>query len=97
MLTFGSPVIILKASFTCDAVAPPPTSKKFAGDPPCNLMISMVAIASPAPFTIHPKCGSYHSREREYQDLGLSTPILVPIDNSTNLGTNLYRHLMQYS
>ncbi len=37
----------LKAAF-----AVPPTSKKLAGFPPDNLMISIVAIAKPAPFTI---------------------------------------------
>jgi hypothetical protein len=35
-------------------VAPPPTSRKFAGDPPKCLMMSMVAMASPAPFTMQP-------------------------------------------
>lgn len=49
--TLGSAVIILNASLTCADVAPPPTSRKFAGSPPCNLMMSMVAIASPAPLT----------------------------------------------
>ena len=33
-LTFGSEVISLKACFTWSAEAPPPTSKKLAGDPP---------------------------------------------------------------
>ncbi len=37
----------------CSALAPPPTSRKFAGLPPAYLMMSMVAIASPAPFTMH--------------------------------------------
>ena len=52
--TFGSPVMILNASFTAEAVAPPPTSRKLAGEPPCSLMMSMVAMARPAPFTMHP-------------------------------------------
>ena len=30
----------------------PPTSRKLAGSPPCSLMMSIVAIASPAPLTI---------------------------------------------
>ena len=34
-------------------VRPPPTSRKFAGMPPAYLMMSMVAMASPAPFTMH--------------------------------------------
>src|SRR5580700_392189 len=40
------------AALTRSAVAPPPTSRKFAGCPPCSLIRSMVAIASPAPFTM---------------------------------------------
>ena len=42
------------AFFTCSALAPPPTSRKFAGLPPAYLMMSMVAIARPAPFTMQP-------------------------------------------
>src|SRR5579864_2362757 len=58
------PKILIRIAFTflslsrisnawpiCSAFAPPPTSKKFAGDPPAYLMMSMVAMASPAPFT----------------------------------------------
>ena len=33
---------------------PPPTSRKFAGSPPANLIISIDAIASPAPLIILP-------------------------------------------
>jgi hypothetical protein len=36
------------------AVAPPPQSRKLAGSPPLSLMMSMVAIARPAPLTKHP-------------------------------------------
>ena len=46
--------MILKAFSTLSALAVPPTSKKFAGSPPENLIISIVAIAKPAPFTIQP-------------------------------------------
>ena len=53
-LTLGSFKIILKAFSTLSASAVPPTSKKFAGLPPYNLMISIVAIAKPAPLTIQP-------------------------------------------
>ena len=53
-LTFGSDVIILNASVTFSFVAPPPTSKKFAGSAPYNLIMSMVAIANPAPLTMQP-------------------------------------------
>ena len=52
--TFLSDKIILNAAETFSLEAPPPTSKKFAGSSPYNLIISMVAIANPAPFTIHP-------------------------------------------
>ena len=53
-LTLSSERIILNASVTRSLVAPPPTSKKLAGLPPCNLMMSIVAIARPAPLTIQP-------------------------------------------
>ena len=36
---------------TVASEAPPPTSRKLAGVPPCSLMMSMVAMARPAPFT----------------------------------------------
>src|SRR5215510_14278462 len=49
--TFGSLRISLKAVATRSRVAPPPTSRKFAGLPPCSLMMSIVAIAKPAPLT----------------------------------------------
>lgn len=39
---------------TWASVALPPTSKKLAGEPPCSLMMSMVAMARPAPLTMHP-------------------------------------------
>jgi len=52
--TLASERISLKASATRAAVVPPPTSRKFAGRPPCSCTRSMVAIASPAPFTMHP-------------------------------------------
>src|SRR5579875_2204101 len=45
---------ILKAAATFSALAPPPTSRKFAGSAPACFTISMVAIASPAPFTMQP-------------------------------------------
>ena len=50
-LTPSDEVISLKASVTWSAVAPPPTSRKFAGSPPCSFMISIVDMAKPAPFT----------------------------------------------
>src|SRR5256885_4190484 len=43
-LTSGSLMRMRKAFFTCSAEAPPPTSRKFAGEPPAYLMMSMVAI-----------------------------------------------------
>src|SRR5690606_27172940 len=52
-LTFLFVRMMLKASLTRSAVAPPPTSRKFAGSPPWSLISSIVAIASPAPLTMH--------------------------------------------
>ena len=37
-----------------ERVAPPPTSRKFAGSPPANLIISIEAIAKPAPLIMLP-------------------------------------------
>lgn len=50
-VTFGSLVIRSKADLIAAGVAPPPTSRKLAGLPPLSLMISMVAMARPAPLT----------------------------------------------
>src|SRR6266568_2328523 len=50
--TAGSFIRMRKAFLTCSAEAPPPTSRKFAGEPPAYLMMSMVAMARPAPFTM---------------------------------------------
>jgi hypothetical protein len=50
--TFGFCRISLNAVVTRSRVAPPPTSRKFAGEPPYSWMTSMVAIARPAPFTM---------------------------------------------
>src|SRR6266849_2429787 len=52
--TLGSARINLKATATFSFEAPPPTSRKLAGLPPTSLIVSIVAIASPAPFTRHP-------------------------------------------
>ena len=52
--TLGSLIMILKAVSTLSLSAVPPTSKKLAGSPPACLIKSMVAIAKPAPLTIHP-------------------------------------------
>src|SRR5690606_28387560 len=51
-LTLLSERMILKASVTRSLVAPPPTSRKLAGAPPCSLTMSMVPMARPAPFTM---------------------------------------------
>ena len=53
-VTFGSEVIRSKADLMAEGVAPPPTSRKLAGEPPFNFMMSMVAMARPAPLTRHP-------------------------------------------
>ena len=47
-------MIIFIASFTPTTEALPPKSKKLAGEAPFSLIISMVAIAKPAPLTMHP-------------------------------------------
>src|SRR5664279_4279135 len=52
--TFGSEVMILNAAVTFSFVALPPTSRKLAGAMPYSLMMSMVAIARPAPLTMQP-------------------------------------------
>jgi hypothetical protein len=49
--TFGSVRMILNAAVTWSLEAPPPTSRKLAGLPPKCLMMSIVLIARPAPFT----------------------------------------------
>jgi hypothetical protein len=53
-LTFGCCERISNPILTWSVDAPPPTSKKLAGFPPFNYIISIVDIASPAPLTIHP-------------------------------------------
>ncbi|KAA6417230.1 MAG: malate dehydrogenase [Trebouxia sp. A1-2] len=68
-----------KAS-TCASVALPPTSKKLAGEPPCSLMMSMVAMARPAPFTMHPMLPS-----RPIRSLGM-TAVLLPAASSKQAG-----------
>src|SRR5215471_3425283 len=50
--TEGSERRIRNALRICSSLAPPPTSRKLAGLPPAYLMMSMVAIAKPAPFTM---------------------------------------------
>src|SRR5262249_25917 len=52
--TCGSERMILKASAILSFEAPPPTSRKFAGSPPRSLMMSIVAMARPAPLTMQP-------------------------------------------
>src|SRR4029077_7411912 len=50
--TRSSERMSLKAWPTLSLVAPPPTSRKLAGSPPQSLIISIVAMAKPAPFTM---------------------------------------------
>jgi hypothetical protein len=46
--------MILNAAVTFSFEAPPPTSRKFAGNAPLSLMMSIVAMAKPAPLTMQP-------------------------------------------
>ena len=62
--TLGSFIIILNPASTVCAFAVPPTSRKLAGSPPANFIISIVAIASPAPFTIQPTLPSSFTKFR---------------------------------
>ena len=52
--TLGSDRMIRNPAAIFAAPAPPPTSRKLAGSPPACLIRSMVAMASPAPFTMTP-------------------------------------------
>ena len=54
VLTLGWSLRISNAILTYSTLAPPPTSRKLAGSPPQSLMISIVAIARPAPLTMQP-------------------------------------------
>ena len=52
--TFGSVSTIRNAFAIFSGLAPPPTSRKFAGRPPWCAIASIVPIARPAPFTMQP-------------------------------------------
>ena len=52
--TAGSERMILNAAVTFSFEAPPPTSRKLAGKAPFSLMMSIVAMARPAPLTMQP-------------------------------------------
>src|SRR6185503_16867830 len=52
--TLGSDERMRNAFSNCSGEAPPATSRKLAGSPPASLTMSMVAMASPAPFTMQP-------------------------------------------
>ncbi len=64
--------MILNASVTFSVVAPPPTSRKFAGDAPNSLIVSIVAIARPAPLTRQPMLPSSEMYERSNFDASIS-------------------------
>ena len=64
-LACGSLSRIWKALDTWLSLTPPPTSRKLAGSPLCNLMISIVAIARPAPLTTVE--GSKEDRRRQWR------------------------------
>src|SRR5665213_125503 len=52
--TPGSASTKLNADATRSGDAPPPTSRKFAGSPPAYLIMSIVAMAKPAPLMMQP-------------------------------------------
>ena len=52
--TLLSDITSRNALATRSGVAPPPISRKLAGSPPASLIVSIVAIASPAPLTMQP-------------------------------------------
>ncbi len=52
--TFGSLSTMRNAFAIFSGLAPPPTSRKFAGRPPWCTIASIVPIARPAPFTMQP-------------------------------------------
>ena len=52
--TFGSCSTMRNAFAIFSGLAPPPTSRKFAGRPPWCTIASIVPIARPAPFTMQP-------------------------------------------
>ena len=52
--TFGSESTSRNAAATRSGEAPPPTSRKLAGSPPACLIMSIVAMARPAPLTMQP-------------------------------------------
>src|SRR6266481_1863273 len=52
--TFWSDSTRLNAAATRSGEAPPPTSRKLAGSPPACLIMSIVAIAKPAPLMMQP-------------------------------------------
>ena len=53
-LTLLSESTSSNALATRSGEAPPPTSRKLAGSPPAYLIVSIVAIASPAPLMMQP-------------------------------------------
>ncbi len=52
--TLGSDIRMRNPFSTVCTLAPPPTSRKLAGDAPASLMMSIVAMARPAPLTMQP-------------------------------------------
>ena len=87
--TAGSFMMILKPASTVCALAVPPTSKKLAGSPPLSLIISIVAMARPAPFTIQPTLPSNFTKLRLY--LPASTSVGSSSDVSLNEARSAWR------
>ena len=53
-LTSGSRLMMRSASITRSTRLTVPMSRKLAGSPPASLIVSIVAIARPAPLTMQP-------------------------------------------
>ena len=88
--------MILNASMTCLAVAPPPTSRKLAGLPPWNWMMSMVAMARPAPFTARDQCIATAARiGTKAADAAVQLDVVEVVLRGLDLGGGLLRCVAQ--
>ena len=94
--TLVSDIRIRNAFLICSALAPPPTSRKFAGSPPASLMMSIVAIASPAPLTMQP-IGAIELDvvERELRRLDLERLLFADVAQLLDVGVAVERVVVE--